>query len=109
MRIHVVTPKAPVTVDFSVRIQVCPGFYIILLDDLILLQADRMDEQTGSYFHPGIVAEAPIQLSMARYYVMRLPYVYLGPSGDPVHAPSYPDYQGRLIRNCIKVRQISLP
>ncbi|KAJ1374372.1 hypothetical protein KIN20_037052 [Parelaphostrongylus tenuis] len=57
MRIHVVTPKAPITVTIQPAVEL-PG-------------------QDG-YFGTG---EAPLQLSWARYYILQLPFVYSGPSG----------------------------
>ncbi|RCN46619.1 hypothetical protein ANCCAN_07355 [Ancylostoma caninum] len=57
MRVHVVTPKAPITVTIQPAVEL-PG-------------------QEG-YFGTG---EGPLQLSWARYYILQLPFIYSGPSG----------------------------
>ncbi|CAB3405651.1 unnamed protein product [Caenorhabditis bovis] len=63
MKIHVVTPKAPVTVTIQPQIMV-PG-----LEEIFM---------TG---------ESPLQLSHSRYYILQLPFIYSGPSGTYVHEP----------------------
>uniref|UniRef100_A0A1I8EWI2 Nonsense-mediated mRNA decay factor SMG8 n=1 Tax=Wuchereria bancrofti TaxID=6293 RepID=A0A1I8EWI2_WUCBA len=57
MRLHVVTPKAPVTVVLNPRVQ---------------------PTSKEPIYHTG---EAPIHLEWARYYILRFPYVYAGPHG----------------------------
>lgn len=60
MRLHIVTPKAPVHVTMNPRVQA--GALI---------------------FYPG--NSKPIKLSQAAYWVLRLPFVYQGDEG--VYAP----------------------
>lgn len=68
MRVHVVTPKAPVHVTLNPRVQPGPS--------------------PCSIFVTGF--EQPIKLSQSAYWILRLPYVYLGENGpylkpkDPV-------------------------
>ncbi|KAK6738682.1 hypothetical protein RB195_020661 [Necator americanus] len=57
MRVHVVTPKAPITVTVQPAVEI-PG-------------------QEG-FFGTG---EGPLHLSWARYYILQLPFIYSGPSG----------------------------
>ncbi|CAK5006212.1 unnamed protein product [Meloidogyne enterolobii] len=71
MRIHVVTPKAPVS----------------------------MPDDDG-YFFPG--AMEGIELGWAKYYVCRLPYIYVGPNGrKSSYRPNSPLFKGRFLRQCI--------
>ncbi|KAL3077902.1 hypothetical protein niasHS_013431 [Heterodera schachtii] len=85
MRIHIVTPKAPVRVSIQPLIQM-PG------DD--------------GFFFPG--QKERIELGWAKYYVMRLPYVYIGSSGTPFHRPTVPEYRGKLLQRCIQVEYLPL-
>jgi len=59
MRIHVVTPKAPVHVTLDPRVQPAPP--------------------PSPIFYPGNVE--PIKLSQSNYWVLRLPFVYEGDHG----------------------------
>uniref|UniRef100_A0A183BT03 Nonsense-mediated mRNA decay factor SMG8 n=1 Tax=Globodera pallida TaxID=36090 RepID=A0A183BT03_GLOPA len=81
MRIHIVTPKAPVSVSVQPLIQ-------MLNDD--------------GFFFPG--QRERIELGWAKYYVMRLPYVYKGPSGTTFHRPNLHEFRGKLLR-----REIVIP
>ncbi|TMS35561.1 hypothetical protein L596_002939 [Steinernema carpocapsae] len=63
MRIHVVTPKAPVAISLNPKVQA--------LDD-------------EDFFTLG---DDPISLSLAKYYILRLPFSYVGPNGA-VRPPS---------------------
>jgi protein SMG8 len=53
MRVHVVTPKAPVHVTLSPAVVPCPD---------------------GPTFHPGW--SRPVRLPISSYWVLRLPYIY---------------------------------
>ncbi|XP_063893885.1 nonsense-mediated mRNA decay factor SMG8 [Helicoverpa armigera] len=55
MRVHVVTPKAPVHVTLDPKVQPIPG---------------------GPIFIPQPVGSPPIKLSASAYWVLRLPYMY---------------------------------
>ncbi|VDM38549.1 unnamed protein product [Toxocara canis] len=81
MRIHVVTPKAPVTVTIDPHVQ---------------------PSSRETTFYTG---EEPIKLEFAKYYIFRLPYVYAGPQG-PIRRPSEPTVMGKLLPYCIKVGYI---
>ncbi|KAG7212648.1 hypothetical protein KM043_012931 [Ampulex compressa] len=76
MRIHVVTPKAPVHVTLNPRVQPGPAPCPIFV--------------TG--------CDEPIKLSQSAYWVLRLPYVYMGEKG-PYLAPKepVPTSHGRLL------------
>lgn len=58
MRVHVVTPKAPVHVTLNPRVQ--PG-------------------HAAPIFFPG--NKEPVRLSQSAYWVLRLPFVYEGDAG----------------------------
>ncbi|XP_041989286.1 protein SMG8 [Aricia agestis] len=60
MRLHVVTPKAPVHVTLHPKAQPVPG---------------------GPVFIPQPLSEPPIKLSASAYWVLRLPYVYADERG----------------------------
>uniref|UniRef100_A0A914N987 Nonsense-mediated mRNA decay factor SMG8 n=1 Tax=Meloidogyne incognita TaxID=6306 RepID=A0A914N987_MELIC len=86
MRIHVVTPKAPVSVTLQPRMQ--------------------MPDDDG-YFFPG--AMEGIELGWAKYYVCRLPYIYVGPNGrKSSYRPNSPLFKGRFLRQCISVRYLPI-
>ncbi|CAB3235309.1 unnamed protein product [Arctia plantaginis] len=55
MRVHVVTPKAPVHVTLDPKVQPVPG---------------------GPIFIPQPVGSPPIKLSASAYWILRLPYMY---------------------------------
>uniref|UniRef100_A0A914HX63 Nonsense-mediated mRNA decay factor SMG8 n=1 Tax=Globodera rostochiensis TaxID=31243 RepID=A0A914HX63_GLORO len=78
MRIHIVTPKAPVSVSVQPLIQ--------------------MPNDDG-FFFPG--QSERIELGWAKYYVMRLPYVYKGPSGTAFHRPNLHEFRGKLLRSIL--------
>lgn len=85
MRVHIVTPKAPVIVTVNPRIQ----------------PRSSIPGKPPVIFHPG--APGPAKLDPAQYWVLRLPFVYYGPEG-----PCYPprdaaDGSGRMIRGLISV------
>ncbi|XP_012270941.1 protein SMG8 [Orussus abietinus] len=85
MRIHVVTPKAPVHVTLNPRVQPGPPPCPIFV--------------TG--------CEEPIKLSQSAYWVLRLPYVYMGDKGpylppkDPV-----PITHGRLLAGMYGISEV---
>uniref|UniRef100_A0A0N5AGC3 Nonsense-mediated mRNA decay factor SMG8 n=1 Tax=Syphacia muris TaxID=451379 RepID=A0A0N5AGC3_9BILA len=83
MRLHVVTPKAPVAVIVNPRIQ---------------------PSSKDTIFHTG---EDPIRLEWARYYVLRFPYIYSGLQG-PIYVPDNPTVIGKLLPNCISVEYTPL-
>ncbi|XP_054280613.1 nonsense-mediated mRNA decay factor SMG8 [Macrosteles quadrilineatus] len=86
MRVHVVTPKAPVHVTLNPRVQPaplpCPTFV------------------TG--------CQEPIKLSQSAYWVLRLPYVYVGDQGPylPPKDPIPANY-GRLLAGMYGISEIT--
>ncbi|CAH0392401.1 unnamed protein product [Bemisia tabaci] len=87
MRLHVVTPKAPVHVTLNPRVQPasspCPTFI------------------TG--------CQEPIRLSQSAYWVLRLPYVYAGDRGPylpPKESP--PSNCGRLLAGVYGITEIAV-
>uniref|UniRef100_A0A1B6DBY3 Nonsense-mediated mRNA decay factor SMG8 n=3 Tax=Clastoptera arizonana TaxID=38151 RepID=A0A1B6DBY3_9HEMI len=86
MRVHVVTPKAPVHVTLDPKVQPapspCPTFV------------------TG--------CQEPMRLSQSAYWVLRLPYVYVGERGTylPPKDPVPPDY-GKLLTGMYGIVEIS--
>uniref|UniRef100_A0A1I7XYP3 Nonsense-mediated mRNA decay factor SMG8 n=1 Tax=Steinernema glaseri TaxID=37863 RepID=A0A1I7XYP3_9BILA len=78
MRIHVITPKAPVAIHLEPKVQAIG------------------DED---YFTLG---EGPIQLSLAKYYILRFPFCYVGPNG-PIRPPTYPVANATLLKNCLTI------
>uniref|UniRef100_A0A7I4YA45 Nonsense-mediated mRNA decay factor SMG8 n=1 Tax=Haemonchus contortus TaxID=6289 RepID=A0A7I4YA45_HAECO len=83
MRVHVVTPKAPITVTIQPVVEL-PG-------------------QEG-HFGTG---EAPLQLSWARYYILQLPFIYSGPAGvwiPPVGVERVGTFKG----NAIQVKYVPM-
>ncbi|XP_034946459.1 protein SMG8 [Chelonus insularis] len=85
MRIHVVTPKAPVHVTLNPRVQPGPSPCPIFV--------------TG--------AEEPIKLSQSAYWVLRLPYVYVGEKGPylPPKEP-VPISHGRLLAGMYGISEV---
>lgn len=79
MRIHVVTPKAPVAVCLNPKVQ--------------------FPSEEG-YFHIG---NGPVNLNWGKYYVLRFPFIYVGPSKTAVQPPEWPNSSGKLLANCIDV------
>lgn len=77
MRIHIVTPKAPVTVSINPKI---------------------IASETSPMFYPG----ESLDLSWSRYYILRLPWIYSGPDGV-ITRPSSPSHAGLLLSNSITV------
>jgi len=81
MRIHIVTPKAPVYVTLLPQVQPIPD---------------------GPIFVTGW--DAPVKLSINSYWVMRLPYVYWGEGGahlPPTTPPTKEKPSGTLLKGCI--------
>ncbi|GMS84390.1 hypothetical protein PENTCL1PPCAC_6565 [Pristionchus entomophagus] len=77
MRIHIVTPKAPVTVSINPKI---------------------IASESSPVFYPG----ESLDLSWSRYYILRLPWIYSGPNGV-VPRPSTTSHAGLLLSNSISV------
>ena len=65
MRIHIVTPKAPVSINLDPKI--------------------RIRRETETIFKTGL--SEPVSLSQSAYWVLRLPYVYQGEK-DPIPTPA---------------------
>ncbi|XP_011306755.1 protein SMG8 [Fopius arisanus] len=86
MRIHVVTPKAPVHVTLNPRVQPGPPPAPIFI--------------TGC-------EEEPIRLSQSAYWVLRLPYVYMGEKGPylPPKEP-VPISHGRLLAGMYGISEV---
>ncbi|PSN57691.1 Protein smg8 [Blattella germanica] len=88
MRIHVVTPKAPIHVTLNPRVQPAPSPCPVFV--------------TG--------CEQPLKLSQSAYWVLRLPYVYVGEHG-PYVAPKQPvplSY-GRLLSGVYGITEVQMP
>ncbi|XP_032668556.1 protein SMG8 [Odontomachus brunneus] len=85
MRIHVVTPKAPVHVTLNPRVQPGPPPCPIFV--------------TG--------CEEPIKLSQSAYWILRLPYVYMGEKG-PYLVPKepVPTSHGRLLAGMYGISEV---
>ncbi|XP_012536412.1 protein SMG8 [Monomorium pharaonis] len=85
MRIHVVTPKAPVHVTLNPRVQPGPPPCPIFV--------------TG--------CEEPIKLSQSAYWILRLPYVYMGEKGPylPPKEPVPPSH-GRLLAGMYGISEV---
>ncbi|XP_046388258.1 uncharacterized protein LOC124157509 [Ischnura elegans] len=84
MRLHVVTPKAPVHVTLNPRVQPAPGAPIYI---------------TGS--------QEPLRLSQSAYWVLRLPFVYFGEQG-PYLPPKEPPSYGRLLAGVYGITEMPL-
>ncbi|XP_068084532.1 nonsense-mediated mRNA decay factor SMG8 isoform X2 [Anabrus simplex] len=86
MRIHVVTPKAPIHVTLNPRVQPAPAPCPVFV--------------TG--------CEQPLRLSQSAYWVLRLPYVYVGEHG-PYISPKEPvplSY-GRLLAGVYGITEVA--
>lgn len=79
MRIHVVTPKAPVAVRINPKIQF---------------------QNEDGYFYIG---NNPVNLNWGKYYVIRFPFIYMGPNKVVIQPPEWPNSSGKLLANCIDV------
>lgn len=86
MRVHVVTPKAPVHVTLNPRVQPAPP--------------------PCPVFVPG--CPEPVRLSQSAYWILRLPYVYAGDRG-PYIAPKdpVPPMYGKLLAGMYGITEIS--
>ncbi|XP_075222842.1 nonsense-mediated mRNA decay factor SMG8 isoform X2 [Lycorma delicatula] len=86
MRVHVVTPKAPVHVTLNPRVQPAPSPCPIFV--------------TG--------CSEPVKLSQSAYWVLRLPYVYVGEQG--VYLPPkepVPQNYGQLLSGMYGISEIT--
>lgn len=86
MRIHVVTPKAPVHVTLNPRVQPGPPPCPIFV--------------TG--------CEEPIKLSQSAYWILRLPYVYMGEKGAYLTPKEHPVSisHGRLLAGMYSISEV---
>ncbi len=78
MRVHIVTPKAPVTVTLMPRVQPCPD---------------------GPVFNAGW--PEPVRLAQNSLWILRLPFIYCGPGGahlPPGETPVEDANNGRLFK-----------
>jgi len=83
MRLHLVTPKAPVNVTLLPQVQPVAG---------------------GPVFVTGW--DAPVKLTINSYWVIRLPYVYWGEGGahlPPTTPPTKENPCGYLLKGCISI------
>jgi len=81
IRLHLVTPKAPVHITLLPQVQPVPG---------------------GPVFVTGW--DTPAKLSISSYWVLRLPYVYWGEGGahlPPLVPPTRDNLSGVLLKGCI--------
>lgn len=84
MRIHMVTPKAPVRVTLNPKVQPAPNAPIFIAS-----------------------TEQPIALTQSAYWILRLPYVYMterGPFFPPQEQPL--SHQGRFLSGCYGITEI---
>ena len=85
MRIHIVTPKAPIHVTLNPFVQMTPSGLTVPL------------------FYPGNTK--PLNLTQSSYWVLRLPMFYeaeSGPLGWPKEPPSY----CRLLKGCYGIADL---
>ncbi|CAI5441068.1 unnamed protein product [Caenorhabditis angaria] len=80
MKIHVVTPKAPVK---------------ITIDPVVLVPG-----QPGTEYRTG---QAPLELAHSKYYILQLPMTYSSPSGTYIHDPTNLEKCGILKGGAISV------
>ncbi|KAK0395861.1 hypothetical protein QR680_001468 [Steinernema hermaphroditum] len=78
MRIHVVTPKAPVAIHLDPKVQAMGDEECFTLGDV------------------------PIPLALAKYYILRFPFCYVGPNGA-IRPPTYPVANATLLKNCLTI------
>ncbi|OTF82977.1 SMG8-like protein [Euroglyphus maynei] len=78
MRIHIVTPKAPINVTLNPMIQVTPNASLL--------------------FNPG--NKEPIRLTQSTYWVLRLPMIYGTDIDGPFSFPKEPLPYCRLLKGC---------
>lgn len=91
MRIHVVTPKAPVNIILEPK--VTPHLYIThdhsvslsIICICILLEQVKTGDKSSYTFETG--SPEPMKLSQSAYWILRLPYVYESIEG-PIKPPS---------------------
>ncbi|KAL0280635.1 UNVERIFIED_CONTAM: hypothetical protein PYX00_001865 [Menopon gallinae] len=85
MRIHMVTPKAPVRVTLNPKVQPAPNAPIFIAS-----------------------TEQPIALTQSAYWVLRLPYVYMGERGPYMPPQEHSEsLQGRFLAGCYGITEIS--
>lgn len=82
MRIHIVTPKAPVHITLNPMVQVTPNANLL--------------------FYPG--NKEPIKLSQSSYWVLRLPMIYEATDG-PYRFPKEPVPYCRLLKGCYGIAE----
>uniref|UniRef100_A0A7E4VYZ1 Nonsense-mediated mRNA decay factor SMG8 n=1 Tax=Panagrellus redivivus TaxID=6233 RepID=A0A7E4VYZ1_PANRE len=83
MRLHIVTPKAPVVACVDLKVQ------------------PDSNADASEYYYPHT---EPLELYSNRYYVIRFPYVYVGPDG-PFRPPKCDKLSGRLHKDWLKIVQ----
>ncbi|XP_063853668.1 LOW QUALITY PROTEIN: nonsense-mediated mRNA decay factor SMG8-like [Scylla paramamosain] len=89
MRLHIVTPKAPVNVTLAPQVQPAP-------------------DPCPRYIPQPLLP--PIKLSASAYWVLRLPYAYVGDQGPhyPPTPASPPPSFARLLKGCYGISQVML-
>ncbi|KAK6633972.1 hypothetical protein RUM44_004579 [Polyplax serrata] len=84
MRIHMVTPKAPVRVTLNPKVQPAPNAPIFLAS-----------------------ADQPIVLTQSAYWVLRLPFVYMGDQGPFLPPQEHTlAQQGKFLSGCYGITEI---
>lgn len=86
MRIHIVTPKAPIHVTVNPFVQMTPNSSLL--------------------FYPG--NREPIKLSQSSYWVLRLPMIYETEEGGAIPFPREPPSGAlycRLLKNCFGIAE----
>ncbi|EEB14178.1 conserved hypothetical protein [Pediculus humanus corporis] len=84
MRIHMITPKAPVRVTLNPRVQPSPNSPIFVAS-----------------------SEQPIVLTQSAYWVLRLPFVYMGDQGPYLPPQEHSlSQQGKFLSGCYGITEI---
>lgn len=78
MRLHVVTPKAPVYCTLDPKVQTATGSHVFIC-----------------------TANGPIKLTQSAYWIMRLPYVYIAEREAQVQNPT-----ARLLQGVFSVNEV---
>jgi protein SMG8 len=101
MRIHIVTPKAPMHITLNPRVIPCPdgptfhpGWHSQKLSDANT--TDGRSSETSNH----------IRLPISTYWVLRLPFIYWGEGGSHLPPKEVPDASyGRLLKGFIGITE----
>lgn len=85
MRVHVVTPKAPVNIILEPKVlQIQRFFFLSIQSSLFFIPQIRTGDKNSFTFTTGLTE--PPKLSQSAYWVLRLPYIYEANDG-PIMPP----------------------